>query len=460
MVTEIRKLRKTGCQNLGFYCSTILPAKISILFSLTVFLKPKSWELLEQCNPDTCPAIPNSLWPHGVYPSKFQHPWNFLGKNIEVGCHFFLQALIPNDPGIKCSSPLSPELQADSLPSWQLEHLNILWTICHGWSLNRLHQASQYLVKPADWPGQITSTVHELWTSRCSSWIQKRQRNQRSSCQHPLDHWKCKRIPENIFFCFIDCTKAIDGVDQNKLWKILQEMGIPDHLTCLLRNLHEGQEATVRTDHGTTQWFQTGKGVGQGCILSLCLFNWYAEYIMWNAELDESQAGIKIARRNINNHGYTDDASLMAESEEELKSHLIKVKEDEKTGLKLNIQKTKVIASSLITSWQTDGETMETITDFIFLDSKITADGDCSHEVKRHLLFGRKAMTNLDSILKSRDITLPTKVCLVTSMVFSVVMYGCENWTIKKTECWRIDAFELQCWRRHLRVSWTERRSN
>ena len=125
----------------------------------------------------------------------------------------------------------------------------------------------------------------------------------------------------------------------------------------------------------------------------------------------------------------------MAESEEELKSHLIKVKEDEKTGLKLNIQKTKVIASSLITSWQTDGETMETITDFIFLDSKITADGDCSHEVKRHLLFGRKAMTNLDSILKSRDITLPTKVCLVTSMVFSVVMYGCENWTIKKTEC-------------------------
>ena len=125
----------------------------------------------------------------------------------------------------------------------------------------------------------------------------------------------------------------------------------------------------------------------------------------------------------------------MAESEEELKSHLIKVKEDEKTGLKLNIQKTKIIASSPITSWQIDAETMETVTDFIFLDSKLTADGDCSHEVKRHLLFGRKAMTNLDSILKSRDITLPTKVCLVTSMVFPVVMYGCENWTKKKTEC-------------------------
>ena len=173
-------------------------------------------------------------------------------------------------------------------------------------------------------------------------------------------------------------------------------MGIPDHLTCLLSNLYAGQEATVRTEHGTTDWFQIGKGVHQGCILSPCLFNLYAEYILLNARLDEAQAGIKIARRNMNNFRYADDSTLMAESEEELKSLLMKVKEEsEKVGLKLNIQKTKIMASSPIASWQIDGEIMETVTDFIFLGSKITADGDCSHEVKRCLLLGRKAMTKL-----------------------------------------------------------------
>ena len=182
---------------------------------------------------------------------------------------------------------------------------------------------------------------------------------------------------------------------------------------------------------------------------------------MRNAGLDEAQAGIKIARRNINNLGYANDTTLMAESEEELKSLLMKVKEEsEKVGLKLNIQKTKIMASGPITSWQIDGETMEIVRDFIFLGFKITADGDCSHEIKRCLLLGRKVMTNLDSILKSRDITLPTKVCLVKAMVFPVVMYGCESWTIKKTESQRIDAFELWCWRRLLRVPWTARRSN
>ena len=178
--------------------------------------------------------------------------------------------------------------------------------------------------------------------------------------------------------------------------------------------------------------FLLGKGVHQGCILSPCF---KLKCRIHPARLDEAQAGIKVARRNINNFRYADDTTLTAESEEELKSLLMKVKkESEKVGLKLNIQKTNIMASGLITSWQIDGEAMETMTDFIFLGSKITADGDCSHEIKRRLLLGRKAMTNLDSILKSRDITLPTKILIVKAMVFPVVMYGCESWTTKKTE--------------------------
>ena len=182
---------------------------------------------------------------------------------------------------------------------------------------------------------------------------------------------------------------------------------------------------------------------------------------MRNAGLEETQAGIKIARRNINNLRYADDTTLMAESEEELKSFLMKVKdESEKAGLKLNFQKMKIMASSPITSGQIDGEKMETVTDFIFLGSKITADGDCSHEIKRCLLFGRKAMTNLDSEFKSRDLYLPTKVHLVKAVVFPVVMYGCEGWTIKKVEHRRTDAFKLWCQRRLLRVPWIAKRSN
>ncbi|KAB0371297.1 hypothetical protein FD755_017706, partial [Muntiacus reevesi] len=220
-----------------------------------------------------------------------------------------------------------------------------------------------------------------------------------------------------------------------------------------------------------------GKGVHQGCISSPCLFNLYAEYIIRNAGLEEAQAGVKIARRNINNLRYADDTTLMAEtgikiagrninnlryaddttlmaeSEEELKSLLMKVKgESEKVGLKLNIQKTKIMASGPIISWEIDGDTVETVSDFIFWRSKITADGDCSHEIKRQLLLGRKVMTNLYSILKSRDITLPKNVCLVKAIVFPVVMYGCESWTVKKAECRKIDAFQLWCWRRLLRV--------
>ena len=200
-------------------------------------------------------------------------------------------------------------------------------------------------------------------------------------------------------------------------------MGIPDHLTCLLRNLYAGQEATVRTGHGTTDWFQIGKRVCQGCILSPCLFNLYADYIMRNAGLDEAQAEIQIDGRNINNLRYADDTTVMAESEE-LKSLLMKVKEesekdDLKLNLKLKIQKTKITASGPIASWQIDGET---VADFTFLSSKITVDGDCSHEIKRRLLLERKVMINLDSILK-RDVTSPTKFFLVKAMVFPGVIY-------------------------------------
>ena len=252
----------------------------------------------------------------------------------------------------------------------------------------------------------------------------------------PTSAGSWKKFQKNIYFCFIDYAKAFDYVDYNQLWKILHKMGIPDHFTCLLRNLYAHEEVTVRTGHGTTGWFQIGNGVCQCCILPPCSFNLYAEYIMLNARLDEAQAEIKIAGRNINNLRYADDTTFMAESKEEVKSLLMKIKgESEKVGLKLSIQKTKIMASSPVTSWQIGGETMETVRDFILGGSKITADGDCSQEIKRPLLLGRKAMTNLDSILKSRDIILPTNVHIVKAIVYPIVMYGCENLTIKKAEC-------------------------
>ena len=245
---------------------------------------------------------------------------------------------------------------------------------------------------------------------------------------------KAREFQKNIYFCFIDYAKAFNCVDHNKLLKSLQEMAIPDYLTCLLRSLYAGQEATVRTVRGTMDWFQIRKSMSR-CILSPCLFSLYAEYIMLNARLDEKQAGIKIAGRHINNLRYADDTTLIAEIEEELKSLLMRVTEEsEKAGLKLNIEKTKIMASGPITSWQIHGETMERVRDFILGSSKIIGDGDYSHEIKRRLLLGRKAMTNLDSILKSRDITLLTKVHLIKAVVFPVVMYGCESWTLKKAE--------------------------
>ena len=259
-------------------------------------------------------------------------------------------------------------------------------------------------------------------------------------------------------FCFTDYAKVFDYVDHHKLWKILKEMGIPDHLTCLLRNLCVGQEATVRTGHRTTDSFQIWKGVCQGCILSPCLFNLCAEYIMRNAGLDEAQTEIRIAGRNINNLRYADDTTLMAESEE-LKSLLMKVKEEsEKVGLKHNIQKTKIMESGSIPSWEIDGETVETVTDFILGGSKITTDGDCSHEIKRHLFLGRKVKTNLDSILKSRDFANRGPSC--QGYGFSSSHVWMWELDLKKAEHQRIDAFELWCWRRLLRIPWTARRSS
>ena len=227
---------------------------------------------------------------------------------------------------------------------------------------------------------------------------------------------KNQEFQKNNYFCFIDYAKVFDCVDHHKLWKILKEMGIPDHLTCLLRNLYAGQEATVRTGHGTTDWFQIGNGLCQGCILSPCLFNLYAEYIMQSAVLDEAQAGMNIARRNMSNLRYADGTTLI-ETEEELKSLLMQVKEENaKAGLKLNIQKTKIMAFSPITSWHRDGETMEIVKDYWAPKSlhMVTA----AMKLKDACSLGKKAMTNLDSILKSRDIILPAKVHLVKAIFF------------------------------------------
>ena len=235
---------------------------------------------------------------------------------------------------------------------------------------------------------------------------------------------------------------------------------MPDHhLTCLMRNLYAGQEATVRTGHGITDLFQIGKGVRQGCILSPCLFNLYAEYIMRNAGLEEAQAGIKIAGRNIYNQRYADDTTLMAESEK--RASWWKWKRGvRKLAYNSTFRKLRSWHLVLSLHGKKMGKQWKQWQTLFWRAPKITADGDCSHEIKRCFLLGRKVMTNLDSILKRRDITSPTKVHLVKAMVFLVVMYGCESWTIKTAEHWGIDAFEVWCWRRPLQVPWTARRFN
>jgi len=259
---------------------------------------------------------------------------------------------------------------------------------------------------------------------------------------------------KNFYFCFIDYAKAFDCVDHNKLWKILKEMN------CLLRNLYEVQETTVELDMEQ----QTGSKLGKEYVKAVYCHSAFLTYMQSTSCEMSGWKKHKLESRLPGEISIISDMQMtppLWQKAEELKSLLMKVKEEsEKVDLNLNIQKTNIMASGPISSWPIDGETMEMVKDFILGGSKITADGDCSHEIKKCLLLGRKAMTNLDSILKSRDITLPAKVHLVKAMVFPVVMCGCERWTIKKAENQRINAFELWCWRRLLRVPWTARRSN
>ena len=245
----------------------------------------------------------------------------------------------------------------------------------------------------------------------------KRQKNQRSNCRHSLDHGESKGIPEKISIsASLTMLKPLNVWITTNCGKLLKKWEYQTQLTCLLRSLCASQETAVRTLYGTTDGFKTGKGIQQSCILSPYLFNLYAKNMVWNAALDESQAGIKIARRNVNNLSYTDDTTLVAENEAKLKS-LLRVKEEsEIAGLKLSIKRTKIMASGSTTSWQIEGENVETVTDFIFLGSKITVDGNCSQRIKRRLLFGRKTITNLDSVLKGKVITLPINVCIVKTM--------------------------------------------
>ena len=271
-----------------------------------------------------------------------------------------------------------------------------------------------------------------------------------------------REYQKNIYMCFIDYSKAFDCVDHQALLNCLRKMGIPEHLIILLRGLYTDQEATVRTMYGNTEWFKINKGVRQGCILSPYLFNLYSENIMRMAGLEEIEHGIKIGGRNINNLRYADDTTLLAETEEGLKMLLDRVKqESEKAGLRLNIKKTKVmVTSSELEEFMIRDETVEVVDSFIFLGAKIEKDGGCRSEIIRRIAKGKAAMTGLHRVMKDKEISMRTKVRLVKALVFPVMMYGCESWTIRKSERRKIDAFELWCWRRILRIPWTARRTN
>ena len=257
-----------------------------------------------------------------------------------------------------------------------------------------------------------------------------------------------------IYMCFIDYSKAT-------LWNMMEEMGIPEHMVQVIRSLYANQEAKVRTEYGDTESFSIGKGVRQGCVLSPYLFNLYSEYIMRQANLEELDIGVRMGGRKINNLRYADDTTLLAESKEELLQLVTSVIEKSaQAGLYLNLKKTKIMSTEEIEEFEVDGEKIGVVRDFIFLGAKIEDSGSCKGEILRRLALGRAAMTGLTKIWKDKDITITTKCRIVNALVFPVVLYGCESWTIRKAERRRIDSFELWCWRRLLRIPWTARRTN
>jgi hypothetical protein len=272
---------------------------------------------------------------------------------------------------------------------------------------------------------------------------------------------RAREYNQEIYLCFIDYSKAFDCVDHGRMWNTLQQMGFPEHLITLLHSLYENQEATIKTEYGETESFQIGKGVRQGCILSPMLFNLYAERVMREADLDETEEGVRIGGRKLNNLRYADDTTLAADKTEGLKTLIGKVKSaSEKAGLFLNVKKTKVMATAQINSFKVDNEDIEVVKSFNFLGSTIEQEGDCRMEIGRRMSMGRAAMTGLSKIWKDRDISVATKSRLVKALVFPVMLYGCESWTTRKKERDRINAFEYWCWRRMLRIPWTAKRTN
>ena len=275
--------------------------------------------------------------------------------------------------------------------------------------------------------------------------------------------WMMERAREHqrdLYMCFIDYKKAFDCVDHERMWIILKDMGVPIHLVVLLRNLYANQKATVRTEFGETEQFDIGKGVRQGCILSPLLFNIYAENIMRDV-LDKWEGGVGIGGRLITNLRYADDTTLIAGTKEDLTEIMERVrKTSEKAGLYLIVLKTKVMTTGDIGEVAVDGKTVEVVKKFVFLGALITKDGLCDKEIRRRIAMGKAAMGGLTTVWKDRGITLQTKVKLVKALVFPIVLYGAETWTMRKTERKKIDAFELWCWRRVMRVSWMERKTN
>ena len=266
-----------------------------------------------------------------------------------------------------------------------------------------------------------------------------------------------------IYMCFIDYSKAFDCVDHPPLWNMMEEMGIPEHMVHVIRSLYANQEAEaeVRTEYGDTESFSIGKSVRQGCVLSPYLFNLYSECIMRQANLDELDIGVRMGGRKINNLRYADDTTLLSESKDELLQLVTSVKEKSaQAGLYLNLKKTKVMSTEEIDEFEVDGEKVGVVRDCVFLGAKIDDSGSCKGEILRRLALGRAAMTWLNEICKDKDITITTKGRIVNALVFPVVLYGCESWTIRKAERRRIDSFELWCWRRLLRIPWTARRTN